>query len=361
MSPPRIESPNSLERILLARSGSAAPELAGPVPDKPGWIRCVACGHRCRIPPGQPGICKVRRNVEGTLRVPMGYVANVAVDPIEKKPFFHVLPGSAALSFGMLGCDLHCAYCQNWLTSQALRDPAAEVLPQDRTALDLVEHAVRTGSRSVVSTYNEPLITSEWAHAVFAQAKRCDLLTGYVSNGNATPEVLDYLRPVTDLYKVDLKGFEDRSYRSLGAVLARVLETLEGLKSRGFWVEVVTLLVPGLNDSDAEIRELTRWLARLDPLLPWHVTAFHSDYKMADTPSTREDSLLRAAEIGTESGLRYVYCGNRTGKVGSWEDTRCHGCGTTVIRRVGFRVLNYRLGPGGACPGCGTQIPGVWD
>jgi pyruvate formate lyase activating enzyme len=345
----------------LARTGSAAPALTGPVPDKPEWIQCFACGHRCRIPPGQPGICKVRKNVEGTLRVPMGYVANVAVDPIEKKPFFHVLPGSAALSFGMMGCDLHCAYCQNWLTSQALRDPAAEVLPQDRSPRDLVQYAVRTGSRSVVSTYNEPLITSEWAHAVFEEAKRAGLLTGYVSNGNATPEVLDYLRPFTDLYKVDLKGFDDRAYRSLGTVLARVLETLEGLKARGFWVEVVTLLVPGLNDSETEIRELTRWLARLDPLLPWHVTAFHSDYKMADTPSTGEDALVRAAEIGAESGLHYVYCGNRTGKVGSWENTRCHGCGTTVVRRVGFRVEAYGLLPGGVCPTCSTRIPGVWD
>src|SRR5262245_1481794 len=360
MPPVLTQAQQSLGKLLEARTAPAASSLIEPVPQKQGWIRCLACSHRCRIPSVELGICKVRANVEGELRVPYGYVAALAVDPIEKKPFFHALPGSRALSYGMLGCDLHCAYCQNWFTSQTLRDPKATASPNDVSAGDLVEEALRTGSRVLVSTYNEPLITSEWSYAVFSRAKAAGLTTGYVSNGNATPQVLDYIRPVTDLYKVDLKSFSDKGYRSLGTVLTHVLDTLEGLKARGFWVEVVTLLVPGLNDSEAELRELTRWLARLDPMIPWHATAFHSDYRMQDVPDAADDLLLRAVEIGAASGLRYIYAGNRPGHVGQWEDTRCHGCGDTLIRRVGFRVLENRLGSGGACPACATQIPGVW-
>jgi pyruvate formate lyase activating enzyme len=283
------------------------------------------------------------------------------VDPVEKKPFYHVLPGSSALSLGMLGCDFHCGYCQNWLTSQTLRDPEAMAPLREASATELVKLAVDSSSRIVVSTYNEPLITSEWAHSVFEEAKRADLVTGYVSNGNATPEVLDYLKPVTDLYKVDLKGFQDHSYRDLGGVLARVLDTLVDLKERGFWVEVVTLLVPGFNDSDEEIGDLTRFLADLDPLMPWHVTAFHGDYKMTGNPNTTPVSLLRAAEIAVASGLEYVYCGNRSGDVNEWEDTRCHGCRSTLISRNGFHVLENRLLPGGLCPDCSTPIPGMWE
>jgi pyruvate formate lyase activating enzyme len=260
----------------------------------------------------------------------------------------------------MLGCDLHCAYCQNWISSQALRDPAAVSSPRDVSPDRLVTLARETGARLVVSTYNEPLITGEWAHAVFSPARAAGLVTGFVSNGNGTPEALDYLRPVTDLYKVDLKGFSDRSYRSLGTVLPRVLETLEHLKARGFWVEVVTLLVPGFNDSDREVRDLTGWLAALDRDIPWHATAFHADYRMDATGDTPAATLVRAAEIGTAAGLRYVYCGNRPGEVGRWEDTRCHGCGTALIRRRGFRVLENRVSGDGVCPDCAVTIPGVW-
>jgi len=361
MTSDRAAASGTLERLLLSKSHVAHPDLAEEMPEKPGWVRCLACGHRCAIPPDRPGVCKVRMNREGTLRVPFGYVGSLALDPVEKKPFFHVLPGSTALSFGMLGCDLHCSYCQNWFTSQTLRDPSAIAPPEDMSSEDLVDRAVLARAPIVVSTYNEPLITSEWSRAVFAKAKEAGLLTGYVSNGNATPEVLDFIRPVTDLYKVDLKGMEDRAYRSLGMPLATVLDTLEQLKRRGFWVEVVTLLVPGFNDSDAELRELTGFLARLDPLIPWHATAFHADYKMTDRRDTRPADLLRAAEIGVESGLRYVYCGNRTGRVSEWENTRCHGCGGTVIRRHGFHVLENRLGPDGICPDCRVQVPGVWS
>lgn len=328
--------------------------------EEQGRIRCVACGHRCLIGEGKRGICRVRFVRGGQLRVPYGYVAALQCDPVEKKPFFHVLPGSRALTFGMLGCDLHCAYCQNWLTSQALRDPAAGVPIHEVTPLELVEIAEETGARLVVSSYNEPLITSEWAVAVFREAQAHGLLCAYVSNGNATPEVLDYLRPYVAAYKVDLKSFNDRHYRQLGGTLERVLDTLRGLIARKYWVEVVTLLVPGFNDSEEELRDLTGFLAGLDANIPWHVTAFHPDYRMRDRDGTTVSALVRAAEIGAEQGLRFVYAGNLPGLVGQWEDTRCPQCQATLIRRCGFHVLNNRLGSGGKCPECGTTIPGLW-
>jgi len=323
-------------------------------------VRCYACGHCCPIPEGQPGVCKVRYNRGGTLYVPWGYVGGVQCDPIEKKPFFHARPGALAYSFGMLGCDLHCAYCQNWVTSQALRDPSAVSAPLEASPEQLVRDAVRQGAQVLVSTYNEPLITAEWAVAVFKEAKAAGLLTAFVSNGNGTAQVLEYLRPWIDLYKVDLKSFEDRHYRQLGGRLQPILETIRSLHRAGIWLEVVTLLIPGFNDSDDELRRLTEFLAGVSPDVPWHVTAFHKDYKMTDPENTRPRDLLRATEIGKRSGLRYVYAGNLPGMVGNLEDSVCHQCGTTLIRRSGYLVEEYRVTPQGHCPSCGTSIPGRW-
>jgi pyruvate formate lyase activating enzyme len=326
-----------------------------------GRLRCYACGHRCVIPPGQRGICKVRYNEDGRLRVPWGYVAGLQLDPVEKKPFFHAYPGSKALSFGMLGCDLHCGYCQNALTSQALRDPAMGVAPQEIGPAEVVATAKRVGARILTSTYNEPLITSEWAREIFTAGKAAGLVCSYVSNGNATPEVLDYIRPVVDLYKVDLKSFDDRHYRQLGGVLKTILDGTRMIHERGFWLEVVTLTIPGFNDSDAELRDIAQFLVSLSPDIPWHVTAFHPDYKMTDRDGTPVKTLLRAAEIGLAAGLRYVYAGNLPGRVGPFEHTYCPGCRAAVIRRLGYRILEYRLGPGGRCPECGTALAGRWD
>jgi pyruvate formate lyase activating enzyme len=326
-------------------------------------LRCLACGHRCLLAEGQEGVCRVRFVRGGELRVPWGYVASVAVDPIEKKPFFHVRPGATALSFGMLGCDFRCPYCQNWEISQTVRDPGAEpwAVPRPATPRGLVAAALEAGSEVVTSTYNEPLVTAEWAGAVFAEARRAGLLTSFVSNGNATPEVLDFLRPLVDAYKVDLKGMREEGYRRLGGRLSVVLDALGGLVSRGFWVEVVTLVVPGQNDSGEELRDAARFLASLSRDLPWHVTAFHPDYRMTSTPATPVATLLRAAEIGREEGLRYVYTGNLPGRVGRGESTSCPDCSELLVERRGFRVLSCRLGPDGLCPRCGTPIPGLWS
>ncbi len=347
----------TLAETLARRTAPAASELVKT--EAGGRLRCVACGHRCLLSEGRQGTCKVRFVEDGVLRVPRGYAAAVQVDPIEKKPFYHVFPGTAALSFGMMGCDLHCGYCQNWITSQALRDPKAVSDVSDIGADELVRLALHHRASTVVSTYNEPLITSEWAVEVFRAARAAGLETGYVSNGNGTSEVLDYLRPHTRLYKVDLKGFRERSYRQLGGTLAAVLRTIEQLLEREFWVEVVTLVVPGFNDGDEELRDIARFLAGLSADIPWHVTAFHEDYKMTDCGRTGAPSLLRAASIGREEGLNFVYAGNVPGAVDDFENTRCPGCRSLLVERRGFHVLRNFLKDGN-CPSCGLSIPGVW-
>jgi len=325
-----------------------------------GKLVCVACAHRCKLADGARGVCLVRGRSGDALTVPWGYTAGVAVDPIEKKPFFHLLPGARALSFGMLGCDLHCSYCQNWFTSQALRDGEASTHAEPVTPEALVAAALGRSCEVVTSTYNEPLITAEWAHDVFALARASGLVTSFVSNGHATPEALDYLLPVLDACKVDLKSFSAKTYAALGGKLQAVLDTIAGLVARGVWVEVVTLVVPGLNDSPAELEEIARFLAGVSPDVPWHVTAFHPDYRMTGPHATPVETLVAAQAIGREAGLRYVYAGNLPGRVGGLEDTRCPSCGTTLVRRSGFAVHAALVTGEGTCPSCGAAIPGRW-
>ncbi|MGA2712532.1 MAG: AmmeMemoRadiSam system radical SAM enzyme [Bryobacteraceae bacterium] len=330
-----------------------------------GRLRCLACGHRCPIGAGFAGVCKVRFNRDGKLLAPHGYVNTVQCDPIEKKPFFHVRPGSLAFSFGMLGCDLHCGYCQNWVTSQALRDPHSAVDFTTVRPEQIVNAARAHGASAVISTYNEPLISAEWAVDVFRESRKAGLLTGFVSNGNATPEVLRYLRPWLDLYKVDLKSFNDRRYRELGGRLGPILDSIQLIHEMGFWLEIVTLVVPGFNDSQEELESIARFIAGISPDIPWHVTAFHQDYKMVSIQGTSGGCLRRAAEAGRDAGLRFVYAGNLPGMVGAWEDTCCPGCSTILVRRRGFQVVENRIaedapGKGGFCPDCSASIPGVW-
>jgi pyruvate formate lyase activating enzyme len=348
----------TLADVLEVRTAEAAPELIERLPKD--RIRCHACGHQCPIPEGAVGVCKVRFVRDGRLQVPWGYVGGIQCDPIEKKPFFHAHPGALAFSFGMLGCDLHCAYCQNWVTSQALRDPAAISPPIDVTPASIVADALRLGARVVVSTYNEPLITAEWAAGIFKEARAAGLMTAFVSNGNATSRVLDYLRPVIDFYKVDLKSFDDKHYRQLGGRIDPILFTIRRLHEMGVWVEIVTLLIPGFNDSRDELERLTSFIASVSPYIPWHVTAFHKDYRMEDPENTTPAMLIKAAAIARSAGLRYVYAGNIPGCVGNLENTFCHSCSALLIERHGYLIRKYRLTPHGACPECGTAIPGRW-
>jgi pyruvate formate lyase activating enzyme len=265
----------------------------------------------------------VRFNEGGELKVPFGYVTGVQCDPVEKKPYFHVYPGSDALTFGMMGCDFHCSYCQNWVTSQALRDPASRAPVRAMTPGQLAGLARRSDAKLVVSSYNEPLITAEWSKAVFERCVEAGFTCGFVSNGNATAEALDFIRPWICAYKVDLKSFNDANYRKLGGVLENVKETIRLVRERGIWLEVLTLIVPGFNNSDDELRTIAAFIASLNPQIPWHVTAFHKDYKMTDPDNTRAEQLVRAAEIGVSEGLKFVYAGNLPGEVGEWENTRC--------------------------------------
>ena len=349
---------STLRNILDSQVREADPHLYEKLENN--RLRCFACGHCCPIPEGQPGVCKVRYNRGGTLFVPWGYTAGTQCDPVEKKPFFHAHPGALAYSFGMMGCDLHCSYCQNWVTSQALRDPSAISPPHHADPEAMVQEALAQGAKILVSTYNEPLITSEWAVAVFKEAKAAGLLTGFVSNGNGTPQVLEYLRPWLDFYKVDLKSFDDRHYHELGGRIGPILDSIRRIHAMGLWLEIVTLLIPGFNDSLDEVRRLTEFLAGVSPDIPWHVTAFHGDYKMTDPRDTTVDDLLRAVEIGRAAGLRYIYAGNLPGRVGEWEDTRCPHCAETLIERYGYLIKDYRLTKDGCCPRCATQIPGRW-
>ena len=326
-------------------------------------VRCFACGHRCLIREGKRGICQVRFNLGGELRVPWGYVAALQSDPIEKKPFNHVMPGSNALTFGMLGCDFHCGYCQNWLTSQAIRDPESDPsinLIRRISPKGMVNAAHRTRAAVVVSSYNEPLITSEWAVDIFKEAKAAGLLCAYVSNGNNTPEVMEYIRPYISAYKVDLKSMQEKNYRKLGGVLRNTLDGIKRAHELGLWVEIVTLVIPGFNDSNEELWEAARFITSISADIPWHVTAFHKDYKMTDPDNTDARTLLRAAEIGREAGLNFVYAGNLPGLVDEYEHTYCSSCNEMLIKRSGYVIREYRLTASGCCPRCGKKLPGLW-
>ena len=356
---PLSATATSLAEVLDEMTAEGAAELTEQLPELA--LKCYACGHRCLIKKGKRGICKVRFNEDGHLRVPTDYVAALQCDPTEKKPFFHALPGSDTLTFGMLGCDLHCAYCQNWLTSQALRDDAAVSPPNVVTADRLVAMAKAYGAAMVGSSYNEPLITAEWAVEVFKKAKPNGFRTAFISNGNATPQVLDYLRPWTDCYKIDLKSMSDRNYRQLGGVVDNILDTVKMVHERGFWEEIVTLVIPGFNDSEDELRRAADFIASVSPDIPWHVTAFHQDYHMQENANTTAEQLIRACEIGRDAGLRYVYAGNLPGRVGRWENTFCPSCDELLVERYGYLIRQMNVTPSGQCPSCSTRIPGIWS
>ena len=253
--------------------------------------------------------------------------------------------------------------CQNWLTSQAMRDPSSDESINNirkMTPQEMVRLAHRTNASVVVSSYNEPLITSEWAVQIFKEAKAAGLMCAYVSNGNNTPEVMEYIRPYISAYKVDLKCMQDKNYRKLGGVLQNTLDGIKRAHDMGLWVEIVTLTIPGFNDSNEELWDAARFIAGVSRDIPWHVTAFHKDYKMTDPDNTDAKTLLRAAEIGREAGLRYVYAGNLPGQVGEYEDTFCIECNYRLIHRVGYIIKEYHITSGGTCPNCNTTIPGLW-
>ena len=348
-----------------------------------GTLRCTACAHRCVIGPGRRGSCGVRFEREGALRVPFGYVARANIRFVETNTIYHVLPGSRALTFGMYGCDLRCGYCQNWYVSQALRERDEREAPSDISAEELVSRAVSEGCRVVCAAYNEPAISAEWVHEVFRRAKERGLVTGMITDGNATRELLEHMRPVTDVYRVDLKGYSEEQYRSLGGRLAPVLESIALAKKLGFWVEVVTLVVPHFNDELPGLRSLAMAIAKVDQDIPWHLNAFQPRYRMRDRPPMSAGLLVSAAGSAYAKGLRYVYVGN-VDHEGPWfggacppepprdplrsaplrgfgelSHTRCPKCHETIVRRRGYESMLEAADPS-RCPRCTNEIPGLW-
>ena len=216
------------------------------------------------------------------------------------------------------------------------------------------------GASLVGTSYNEPLITAEWAIEVFKQAKPAGFRTAFISNGNATPQVLDFIRPWTDCYKIDLKSMNDKNYRQLGGVVDNILDTVKMVHERGFWEEIVTLVIPGFNDSEDELKRAADFIASVSPDIPWHVTAFHQDYRMTENANTTAEQLVRACEIGRDAGLRYLYAGNLPGRVGRWENTYCPSCDELLVERYGYLIRQMSVTAKGQCPSCGTSIPGIW-
>ena len=331
-----------------------------------GAVRCNLCAHRCRIAEGKLGFCRVRKNVGGALKtLTYGWVCALHVDPIEKKPLFHFLPGSRSLSIATPGCNFRCSFCQNWQISQQPR--------QDEDGLDspslqtefippetIVELARQNRCASISYTYTEPTIFFELAYDTARLARKHGIKNCFVSNGFMTPEAVETIAPVLDAINVDLKFFSEETYRTVcGGALQPVLDCLVNLVRAGVWVEVTTLVVPGMNDSEEELRQIAEFIAtRLGPHVPWHVSRFHGDYQQRSAPATPLATLELARDLGLRAGLKYVYGGNAPGQVD--ERTYCTRCREVLIDRLGFTVENLRL-KNGLCPNCQTPAEGVWE
>ena len=326
-----------------------------------GRVRCNLCGFRCVIAPGRRGVCGVRENREGTLyTLVYGRAAADEIDAIEKKPLYHFLPGTSAFSVATVGCNFRCRHCQNYAIALFPREHGGRLLGRALAPEEIVLLARRNGCRSVAYTYTEPVVFFEYAYHTARAAAAAGLRNVFVTNGTITPEALQALAPVLHAANIDLKSFSDRFYRRIcgGARLRWVLDAIALHRRLGIWVEVTTLLIPGLNDSDAELKAIAGFLAGVDRSIPWHLSRFFPAHRMAAPPPTPLATLERAREIGIEAGLHYIYLGNlRPGEGG--EDTVCTGCAVAVIRRRGHHVLANTLRDGG-CFHCGLAIAGVW-
>jgi pyruvate formate lyase activating enzyme len=322
-------------------------------------VRCFLCNHRCVIKDGATGLCGVRENRGGTLvSLVYGKVIARHVDPIEKKPLFHFLPGTRSYSIATVGCNFKCRFCQNADISQMPSDQH-QIWGEDMTPAMIVDEAMATRSATIAYTYTEPTIYFELAQDSAQQAVKKGLRNIFVTNGYMTEESLKSLHPDLHGANVDLKAYTDRFYKEqCGAKLEPVLRTLEVMKEMGIWLEVTTLLIPGLNDSREEVEKIAGFLAGLDPDIPWHISRFHPTYRLTDRGSTSLESLRRARDIGYEAGLKYVYTGNVPGDDG--EKTYCHGCKEVLIDRYGFSITKNIL-QDNRCPHCKAVIPGVWN
>ncbi|MEM3072733.1 MAG: AmmeMemoRadiSam system radical SAM enzyme [Candidatus Bathyarchaeia archaeon] len=323
-----------------------------------GDVKCDLCNHRCHVRSNGRGICYVRENKNGVLyTLVYGKLISRAVDPVEKKPLFHFYPGSSAYSIATVGCNFRCLNCQNYEISQMPRE-TKKIVGEDATPESVVEEARLYRSKSIAYTYTEPTVFYEFAYDVARLASKEGIRNVFVTNGYITEEALKEIRPYLDAANIDLKGFSDEFYRkNCGARLDLVLDTIRSYKKMGIWIELTTLLIPTLNDDEAQLKAIADFIVNLDPGIPWHISRFYPMYKLLDLPETPMKSLDSARRIGIEAGLRYVYQGNVPGSEG--ENTYCHRCGELLIHRYGYRILEYKI-KDGQCPRCGVKIDGVW-
>ncbi len=322
-------------------------------------VRCNLCSHRCKIGPGKRGICEVRENQDGLLNsLVYGKLVSQNVDPIEKKPLFHFLPASRSYSISTIGCNFQCLHCQNWQISQYPRMNQGAIIGQEATPNQVVQDAILSGSKSISYTYVEPTIFYEFAYDTGVIARSKGIKNVFVSNGYMTQETCRHSVDFLDAINIDLKAFSDKFYKEVcKARLQPVLDSIRLMHELGVWVEVTTLIIPGWNDTEAELREIARFIKDVSTAIPWHVTAFHPTYKMLDRPPTPVEILRKARQIGLEEGLKYVYEGNVPGEGG--ENTYCPKCGELMIARFGFSITDNRL-VDGKCPKCNEPIDGVW-
>ncbi|MDD5401046.1 MAG: AmmeMemoRadiSam system radical SAM enzyme [Sulfurimonas sp.] len=327
-----------------------------------GKILCEACAHACKLEEGEYGICGVRKVEGGELKLLVyGLAAAVNIDPIEKKPMFNFLPASRAFSFGTVGCNFSCKFCQNFDISQYPKEHAHRIVGRELLPQKIVELAIENGCESIAYTYNEPIVFFEYTYDTAKIAHEKGLKNIYVTSGYETRKAIDLLAPYIDGMNIDIKGFTDEFYKEIcGARLKPVLEAVKYAHERGIWVEITTLLIPGKNDSDEEIRGIAKFIAAVDTSMPWHLSAFHPMYKMLDVPRTPESTLLRAYKIGVEEGLKYVYIGNVDNE--DYESTYCPNCKKRVIDRSGNigQYVTNELDENGTCPYCGYKLEGVW-
>lgn len=325
-----------------------------------GKVRCGLCRFRCLIGDGGRGICGVRENRAGTLyTLVYGKAVAEHVDPIEKKPLFHFLPGSRSFSIATVGCNFRCLHCQNYAISQPAEGNTLRITGSDLPPALIVEKALDAGCRSISYTYTEPTIFFEYAYDTAVLAHRAGLKNVFVTNGYITAEALAHIRPYLDAANIDLKGFSDRFYREVvHAMLAEVLASIIEYKRSGIWIELTTLIIPGWNDTDEDLRGIARFIAeQVGVDTPWHVSQFYPTFKLTDRPRTPVATLRRARQIGLDAGLRYVYEGNVPGE---GESTYCPGCGELVIHRVGYTIADTTL-RNGSCPHCSSELAGVWE
>lgn len=326
-------------------------------PAEKGFVDCYLCEFRCHIAGGKRGVCGVRENVGGVLyTLVYGRLIAEHIDPIEKKPLFHFLPGSRSYSIATVGCNFRCLHCQNFEISQMPREQK-RVAGEEASPEEIAAEAYESGCSSISYTYTEPTIFFEYAYDTGVLAKEKGLKNVFVTNGYMTAECLDEMKGVLDAANVDIKSFSESFYKKVcGATLAPVLKSVERMRELGIWVEITTLIIPGMNDSEDELRAIAKWMCRTDKRMPWHLSAFHPAYKLNDIGRTPDSTIERAREIGLEEGLRYVYTGNVPGLEG--ESTFCHNCKKLLIERFGFTVKRNVI-EGSECPYCASAIDGI--